>query len=426
MPFYLFGSLPTEIRCRIWQLTIDLDPEPEVCLPWPFNLEHGYGKHQVLERLPVLPLTVDLPFPVAMHVCSEARSHTLNTATSGVRFRSSSLAGCLVPFREFMPDLDTLYIGGEAFHLLNAYFGLQLTGPPDPEDDQHLVGAVFSALYLDGPTMRALNVAKNKAALHAWEEMLLKCKYIAIQGAWQQKSSIAHWIYHQVWERLATSFEECDAANLPPFPDVTFLYVAPASTPFPSSHDWQLRFKQPARRCRLVPLSLESQRSIVHASLASAETASEYLPLPECMEVALLRISETLDGTPEEIAYFQNNLKLVPATFEERQKDGQWVEVCKDRVFSPYKGHHCSFSSGPAVQLADRPDPTKERPLDIDDGLYPWVDLGLMVDQQLPQAHQAQASCGRVQQDLKAACEAYLQAAGEDRVEEDRNGPDGE
>lgn len=86
-------------------------PEPEVCLMWPVNLCERYEGPE--STMPSQPFVVDTAFPVAMHVCRESGALVQNSTLSGVLFRSSTLAGCPVPFRHYDPELDTMYWGSE-------------------------------------------------------------------------------------------------------------------------------------------------------------------------------------------------------------------------------------------------------------------------------------------------------------------------
>lgn len=73
-----FSDLPVEIRLTIWLLIIP-DDEEEVCLLWPGHSPGSVGWGQPpLAYLPVLPLTVDTGFPLAMHICRESRAVALD------------------------------------------------------------------------------------------------------------------------------------------------------------------------------------------------------------------------------------------------------------------------------------------------------------------------------------------------------------
>ncbi|OTB03028.1 hypothetical protein M426DRAFT_24057 [Hypoxylon sp. CI-4A] len=95
--FTCFSELPTELRLQIWGHALPEDML-EVCVCWPLE-ENEPTK-------PLNPFLVDTCFSVLMHVCRESRE----LAISKTQFRYSLLAGCLVPFRPFRPDLDVFYI----------------------------------------------------------------------------------------------------------------------------------------------------------------------------------------------------------------------------------------------------------------------------------------------------------------------------
>lgn len=58
-------------------------------------------------------MRVNTAFSVLMHVNRESRQFAQRTTSSGLRYRSSRLAGCMVPFRLFDPELDSLYFSKE-------------------------------------------------------------------------------------------------------------------------------------------------------------------------------------------------------------------------------------------------------------------------------------------------------------------------
>lgn len=98
--FTVFPRLPVELQLKIWDLSIP-DPEPEVCIAWPLNLQAD------LEDQPALPFTVDTAWPAAAHVCRTAREAVFSSKR--LRLRHSRIAGFVVPYRAFDPAIDTLY-----------------------------------------------------------------------------------------------------------------------------------------------------------------------------------------------------------------------------------------------------------------------------------------------------------------------------
>ena len=92
MSFNRFKRLPAELRAYIWRLSLPED-ESEVCVIW----WEGNG----------LPLLVDTGFSCDARMF-ESRAIA---QASGIQFRDSAVAGCLVPYRPFDTALDILYWG---------------------------------------------------------------------------------------------------------------------------------------------------------------------------------------------------------------------------------------------------------------------------------------------------------------------------
>ena len=107
--FPLFSCFPVEIQLAVWAFAAFaavLDPQPEVCLVWPLHME----PYATPPDQPVLPFVVDTAWPAVVHVCRAAREAVLNKS-GAVQLRYSSLAGFAVPYRHFIPAIDTLYWG---------------------------------------------------------------------------------------------------------------------------------------------------------------------------------------------------------------------------------------------------------------------------------------------------------------------------
>jgi hypothetical protein len=76
--FPLFPYFPREIQLAIWAFAAVLqDPEPEVCLVWPLNIESAIGQYARFPEQPVLPFIVDTAWPAVAHVCHAAREAAL-------------------------------------------------------------------------------------------------------------------------------------------------------------------------------------------------------------------------------------------------------------------------------------------------------------------------------------------------------------
>lgn len=101
-----FNSVPLELKQAIWAMALP-DKEPEVCIIWPLKQQRW---HEM-----ATPLLVDTGFSVLMHVCQEWRNFVLSS--SNVKFRFSSQAGCKVPYRPFVPEIDTLYASATNYEI---------------------------------------------------------------------------------------------------------------------------------------------------------------------------------------------------------------------------------------------------------------------------------------------------------------------
>ncbi|KAI0182574.1 hypothetical protein EV127DRAFT_449192 [Xylaria flabelliformis] len=100
--FYLFNSLPPELRQIVWGMSVDsLNDKSELLIHEP--------SHFLRPSHPAP--AVYIGFPAIMHVNSEARS----IAQKRVSFIYSPGAQCMVPVRSFRPELDVLYIPWEAW-----------------------------------------------------------------------------------------------------------------------------------------------------------------------------------------------------------------------------------------------------------------------------------------------------------------------
>ena len=103
--FPLFAQFPMELQLAIWAYAAVPDPEPEVCLVWPLYIEQYSNPPEA----PALPFVVDTAWPAAAHVCRAARAAVF--ASGSLRLRHSPTAGFAVPYRLFIPEIDTLYLG---------------------------------------------------------------------------------------------------------------------------------------------------------------------------------------------------------------------------------------------------------------------------------------------------------------------------
>lgn len=343
MAFACFPRLPAEIRERIWLFSLP-DDTPEVCLAWPVLLQSYNTPSGPRAPVPHGPLVVDTDFPVMMHTCREARQLTLSAARSGIRFRASQLAGCPVPFRLFQPELDILYIGCDAHYLFSTVphcFNNRLESATYiwPEGDAAVVAVMQKAQHLAVPLLTVTDESENFMA------------------------------YIQDFATATT----------------TVSLVVPSST-FRDLREYSLEcellFKQPARRCRLRPLSpSEMDTNCVMPTPGSQFSLSAIeLEGPQTLNNVMRVIRES------QIIYYKQlddaGIQTLIQTFEERQPDGTYAEVCQDRryinnlVFGSYPAHDslswdenvfgANLRAAPFLHPLERPDPQLVRVNDID------------------------------------------------------------
>jgi hypothetical protein len=110
--FTLFGRLPLELRLMIWRFALP-DDEPEVFILRGVHMPSGN------EEEPPEAMTVDTAFPALMHTCRESRDFVLRRG--GLRFRPCPEAGCDSPFRDFRPELDTVFWNEDLYDPLWSY-----------------------------------------------------------------------------------------------------------------------------------------------------------------------------------------------------------------------------------------------------------------------------------------------------------------
>jgi hypothetical protein len=322
MSFSRFGSLPPELREQIWMLCLPAD-EPEVCLMWPVYLHSKYEGPEGLPEasLPSRPFVVDTAFPALMHVCRESRSTVQNSQRSGVRFRNSSAAGCLVPFRHYRPDLDTVYWGSE-------------------------------------------NV----------EELSRKAASLPELGQITSLALELQWGFRHDYSLIAALLGVMKGLK-------TLSIVLPSS----SDDNWPRQvgegheaFKQPGRRCKLRTVDA-NEKPMIHVDTTGDDWAmpAELVPLPvalrqcrESLERSARRTrqdsfrSAQLPGDSRCDQIWLDNLAIRAQTFEEYQKDGTWKEICGERRFIDNGRER--FMMGRYMPLAERPDPELVRVNDLD------------------------------------------------------------
>ncbi len=317
--FPFFTRFPVELQLAIWAFAAALDPQPEVCLVWPQDSDCNPRKPYV----PSLPLLVDTAWPAVAHVCRAARDAAL---TSGaVQLRYSPTARCAVPYRRFIPAIDTLYVTRlQTFEMLTFLL----------ENER-------------GEISRAL-------------------RHLAVE------MSGAGTFYGRVG-----TFIKRRASNLH-----TLSVVFPGTMDLRSS---AVQFAMPERRCRLqdVPdAALDQHMLLEEFSPVQRETTSmsfrEFLEKHRISLNAYAHHVPHLDALCEDgRAWSAKNggsfsgLEIKAQTFVEysRAEDGreQWVEVCRDRLLS-YEGYERPFP--PSAPLGERKNPEEYRVLDDDRGWH--------------------------------------------------------
>lgn len=313
--FPLFTRFPVELQLAIWAFAAASEPQPEVCLLWPQNAVASRRRPYI----PSLPLLVDTAWPAVAHVCRAAREAAF---TSGaVQLRYSPTARCAVPYRRFIPAIDTLYTTRlQTFEML--CFLMQPEQDQLARDLRHLA-VEMSGMRFDGRI--ALFIQRKASCLR------------------------------------------------------TLSVVFPGTVDIQSPH---VEFALPERRCVLRDVS---DSALDRCMLIGGDprpppeiplvSFRKYLVkqrerMDHFAHVHLSGINET-DGMARSAQgdYF-SGLEIKAQTFVEysRDKDGreQWVEVCRDRLLP--RGDLRVWP--PRVPLGGRKNPEEYRVLDDDRGWH--------------------------------------------------------
>ena len=320
--FSLFCHFPGELQLAIWEFAaIQPDiPEPEVCLAWPLNIEYDSRPPED----PVLPFTVDTAWPGVAHACRASREAFL-ASSRAVRY--SPAAGFAVPYRRFIPAIDTLYLG------------------------QAQISAVLR--FLSRP--ENLHIARD---LH----------HLAVELSTSGSTLLV--IGRQLREGLA-----CPCIR-------TLSIVVPGTMDSPS-HKLHVPFLPPERRCRLrdIPNETLNDIKIIASGKGLMMSLQEHLdrrwgtvhrwvrdhPLGPVVRHSAVDEWADHEGT----AWSTENgwcvgLELKAQTFVEYRSinnQEQWVEVCQDRLL----GEEAWPPPRPRrIAAADRKNPEKYRVLDDD------------------------------------------------------------
>ncbi|KAK3376426.1 hypothetical protein B0T24DRAFT_677317 [Lasiosphaeria ovina] len=116
--FTYFPQLPVETQLDIWVLCATVEPKtPEVCVVWPYNMIAGHVVPDNNEW-DCFDARANTAWPAVAHVCRVAREEIIRRGL--LRLRYLPVAGCMIPFRTFDPEIDTLYWAQqEAPHIRN-------------------------------------------------------------------------------------------------------------------------------------------------------------------------------------------------------------------------------------------------------------------------------------------------------------------
>ncbi len=330
-----------ELQLAIWAYAAALNPEPEVCVVWPLKIE-GYTSPP---EQPALPFIVDTAWPAAAHVCRAARAVVF--ASGALRLRHSPLAGFAVPYRLFIPEIDTLYVG------------------------RNQIGAVLEQFF-----SRPKNAHFARALRHVALE---------VSAADNYRSALAPFI----WQRAV---------------NVRTLSLVLASSTATEFLPYRLAFLPPVRRCRLREISGDALDKIVAKDVWVSGSISDRqtMPLPRYLEVTRQRMDYHARNFPMvawngECAAWSaaddsfSGLEFKAQTFVEYagtasagDNEERWVEVCESRKLwesaggsielrdddmettrAPYPRH---------IPVVDRKNPEEYRGLDDDGSWYSFAE----------------------------------------------------
>ncbi|KAM3434935.1 hypothetical protein NHJ13734_005793 [Beauveria thailandica] len=341
--FTIFPHLPIEIRLRIWLFSVP-DDEAEICLPWPGSVPNSlYAYTNPLYTLPCQPLTVDVVFPVAMHVCREGRSVVQDSQRSGVFFRASQAAGCPTPFRHFRPELDVLYLGDQGIFFMDMFVW--------PEN------SVFDSA-------RPYDRGQQSQWRKFLETLKLTRRFAVATTNIPGNCRMIKEFFTRVW-----------TFNDPPRPlRFEFCYVVPTTKNITEMDPDNVHaaFVPPGRRCRLVNIRESDWGGILVPTNNMRSNPPQTLKKLVTQTIGEIRAVQEgrglgarrkVDG-PE----IMDIVDVTAGTFLEYQHDGSWTEVCATRMYSSEKMYI------PEPLLAERPDPEVQRvhDADIELRLVPW------------------------------------------------------
>ncbi len=285
--FPLFTLLPVELQLAIWAYAAVPDLEPEVCIAWPLKLE----EYRNPPERPSIPFIVDTAWPAAAHVCRAARAAVFESGA--LRLRHSPAAGFAVPYRLFIPEIDTLFVG------------------------HYQAGAVLAKFFARPENARFARALRHLA--------------VEVYAAENHRSALASFVRQQ-------------AANLRTLSIV--LVSSAVSKPCRGS------FLPPARRCRLRDISGDALDNIAVKDVWASGyiPKRENMPLPMYLDFCRQRMDRHVHSFPM-VAWGGEGTAWSPAdnsfsglvikaqTFVEYagagsagDKEERWVEVCEGRM----------------------------------------------------------------------------------------------
>ncbi len=336
--FPLFPCFPVEIQCAVWAFATARDPEPEVCLVWPARLEcvsspvRGYDD-------PVLPFIVDTDWPAVVHVCRIAREAAFKSGA--VRLRYSPVAGFAVPYRHFMPAIDTLYCGRYQYIAL-CWFLNRPENANIAQDLRHLALEISASISISD-----IAVVIRKRAIY------LRTLSLVLPGTMNLSSPAVSFLHPA---------RRCRLRN---FPDDTLDEITMAYIPFLRPGETQ---PMPLRNY------LDRSRAGLDRHIRDWSVGGDD--------------SEGTAWSTKEDSF--SRLEITAQTFVEyhgtgrtegNQEEEQWVEVCKDRLLD-----ESGMAPWPRlVRAEDRKNPEEYRVLDDDSRMYTMEELTADVKRDHPE-----------------------------------------
>lgn len=320
-----FSKLPVEVRLKIWLHSVP-DDETEVCLPWPFNVPNtAHTGGDPLYELPCQPLTVDVAFPVAMHVCREARSAIQDSRRSGVRFRMSEEAGCPAPFRCFRPELDILYLSHEGIWFMDMFLWPECT--------------IFE-------TIENMNNPEIWGQFTAFLGALRLARRFALPAGFVPQFSRKIEEFFSKLSRLSKSYRTPRQLTL----GLCYVVATTRNITEMDPEDVHAIFVPPTRRCRLAAIAEHDWDKVL---VATDNIRSN--PPQNLRKIIEETVNDIRSGG---LLAPMDTINVTAGTFVEYQRDGTWGEACASRMYPREK---MEMSSIVEIAPAERPNPEIKR-----------------------------------------------------------------